>query len=144
LRIEQLPNKLILHGISLFVQSILSNQKICVVVENVSIEWRKVKIFLKIVNFCKLKGLWKVNSGFIYTVKGNVKITLDDTMYADIQLLAWEQNIGVVWKTNEYNFDPDFYSKTGVRLGERIVDLYLSGSDRRRVIVVVIQMVLSL
>ncbi|WP_405159298.1 nitroreductase [Paenibacillus sp. FSL H8-0283] len=39
----------------------------------------------------------------------------------NIQLLAWEQDIGVVWKTNEYNFDPDFYAKTGVKAGERII-----------------------
>ncbi|MGG4142506.1 nitroreductase [Paenibacillus algorifonticola] len=39
----------------------------------------------------------------------------------NIQLLAWEQGIGVVWKTNEYNFDPDFCRLTGVKPGERII-----------------------
>ncbi|WP_340020351.1 nitroreductase [Paenibacillus sp. FSL H3-0457] len=52
----------------------------------------------------------------------------------NIQLLAWEQDIGVVWKTNEYNFDPDFYFKTGVRPGERIVGtLHLGYFDQDKI-----------
>ncbi len=39
----------------------------------------------------------------------------------NLQLLAWEQDIGVVWKTNAYNFDPDFCRLTGVKPGERII-----------------------
>ncbi|GAS81713.1 nitroreductase [Paenibacillus amylolyticus] len=52
----------------------------------------------------------------------------------NLQLLAWEQGIGVVWKTNEYNFDPDFYSKTAVRPGERIVGtLHLGYFDQDKI-----------
>ncbi|WP_128101800.1 nitroreductase [Paenibacillus sp. DCT19] len=52
----------------------------------------------------------------------------------NIQLLAWEQEIGVVWKTNEYNFDPDFYARTGVRTGERIIGtLHLGYFDSNKV-----------
>lgn len=46
----------------------------------------------------------------------------------NIQLLAWEQDIGVVWKTNEYNFDPDFYSKTGVRPGRELLAHFIWGT----------------
>ncbi|GFZ97161.1 putative NAD(P)H nitroreductase YfhC [Paenibacillus marchantiophytorum] len=39
----------------------------------------------------------------------------------NLQLLAWDKEIGVVWKTNAYNFEPDFCRLTGVKPGERII-----------------------
>ncbi|WP_416148815.1 nitroreductase [Salipaludibacillus sp. HK11] len=39
----------------------------------------------------------------------------------NFQLLAWEKNIGVVWKTNGYNFDPRFHKAIGIEPGEKIV-----------------------
>ncbi|OKP97724.1 nitroreductase [Paenibacillus sp. P46E] len=52
----------------------------------------------------------------------------------NVQLLAWEQGIGVVWKTNEYNFDPDFSRLTGVRPGERIIGtLHLGYFDQDKI-----------
>ncbi|WP_026671763.1 nitroreductase family protein [Alkalihalobacterium bogoriense] len=39
----------------------------------------------------------------------------------NFQLLAWEQEIGVVWKTNQYNFDPKFHEAIGVLPGEKII-----------------------
>lgn len=38
----------------------------------------------------------------------------------NIQLLAWEREIGVVWKTNECNWDPAFHRAVGVKPEERI------------------------
>ncbi|MCM3170941.1 nitroreductase [Paenibacillus sp. MER 99-2] len=39
------------------------------------------------------------------------------------QLAAWEQGLGVVWKTNAYQFSPNFREMAGVQPGERIVGL---------------------
>ncbi|MNI24245.1 putative NAD(P)H nitroreductase YdjA [compost metagenome] len=39
----------------------------------------------------------------------------------NLQLLAWEQKIGVVWKTNEYNWSPEFREAAGVKPGEKVV-----------------------
>jgi nitroreductase len=39
----------------------------------------------------------------------------------NFQLLAWEKGIGVVWKTNEYNWDPHFRKKVGIEPGEKVV-----------------------
>ncbi len=38
----------------------------------------------------------------------------------NIQLLAWERDIGVVWKTHDYNWDERFHRAVGVRSDERI------------------------
>ena len=44
----------------------------------------------------------------------------------NIQLAAWEQGIGVVWKTNNYIYEPSFYEAIGVKPGEKVVAvLYL-------------------
>ncbi|WP_141500325.1 nitroreductase family protein [Paenibacillus luteus] len=52
----------------------------------------------------------------------------------NVQLLAWEQGIGIVWKTNEYNFDPDFCRLTGVKPGERIIGtLHLGYFDQDKI-----------
>jgi nitroreductase len=39
----------------------------------------------------------------------------------NFQLLAWGQGIGVVWKTNEYNWDQRFRRTIGVQPGEKVV-----------------------
>lgn len=39
----------------------------------------------------------------------------------NFQLLAWEQGLGVVWKTNQHNWDPKARHVLGVQPGEKIV-----------------------
>ncbi|WP_253947838.1 nitroreductase family protein [Paenibacillus ehimensis] len=52
----------------------------------------------------------------------------------NLQLLAWERKIGVVWKTNEYNWDPGFRQAIGVKPGEKIVGtLHLGYFDESKV-----------
>lgn len=49
----------------------------------------------------------------------------------NIQLLAWEREIGVVWKTNECNWNPAFHRAVGVKPDERIAGiLHLGYFDR--------------
>lgn len=49
----------------------------------------------------------------------------------NIQLLAWERQVGVVWKTNEWNWDPSFHQQVGVKPHERIVGtLHLGYFDK--------------
>ncbi|WP_034680401.1 nitroreductase family protein [Caldalkalibacillus mannanilyticus] len=42
-------------------------------------------------------------------------------MIQNFQLLTWEKGIGVVWKTNYYNWEPKFHQEIGVQPGERVV-----------------------
>lgn len=39
----------------------------------------------------------------------------------NFQLAAWEQGLGVVWKTNHYNYDPKFRNAIHIQPGEKIV-----------------------
>jgi nitroreductase len=39
----------------------------------------------------------------------------------NLQLLAWERDIGVVWKTNDYNWSPVFREAVGVKPGQKVV-----------------------
>lgn len=39
----------------------------------------------------------------------------------NFQLLAWERELGVVWKTNPHNYDPKVRELLGVEPGEKIV-----------------------
>ncbi|AST00222.1 nitroreductase [Geobacillus thermocatenulatus] len=39
----------------------------------------------------------------------------------NFQLLAWERQLGVVWKTNPHIYDPKVRERLGVRPGEKIV-----------------------
>lgn len=39
----------------------------------------------------------------------------------NFQLLAWEKNLGVVWKTNNYNWEPSFLKAVGIQPGEKVV-----------------------
>ncbi|WP_308531515.1 nitroreductase family protein [uncultured Paenibacillus sp.] len=49
----------------------------------------------------------------------------------NIQLLAWERQVGSVWKTNDWNWDPSFHRKAGVQPHERIVGtLHLGYFDK--------------
>ncbi|MBE1442445.1 nitroreductase [Paenibacillus sp. OAS669] len=43
------------------------------------------------------------------------------SLIQNFQLAAWEQGLGVVWKTNHYSFEPDFRTAIGIRPGEKIV-----------------------
>jgi nitroreductase len=39
----------------------------------------------------------------------------------NFQLLAWEQRVGVVWRTNEYIWSPTFHQAVGIQSEEKIV-----------------------
>lgn len=39
----------------------------------------------------------------------------------NLQLLAWERGIGVVWKTNDYNWSPAYREGVGVKPGQKVV-----------------------
>ncbi|MFD0673512.1 nitroreductase [Cohnella sp. GCM10027633] len=39
----------------------------------------------------------------------------------NLHLLAWERGLGLVWKTNDYNWNPDFRRAVGVLPGEHVV-----------------------
>ncbi|WP_341280784.1 nitroreductase [Paenibacillus sp. FSL H8-0537] len=43
------------------------------------------------------------------------------TLIQNLQLLAWEQRIGFVWKTNEYNREADFHRSVGIQTDEKLV-----------------------
>lgn len=44
-------------------------------------------------------------------------------MLQNFQLLAWEQNLGTVWKTPQHIHDPKFRNALGVQFGEKIVGI---------------------
>jgi len=51
----------------------------------------------------------------------------------NLQLLAWERNIGVVWKTNDYNWNPLYREKIGVKPGEKVVGtLHMGYFDKNK------------
>lgn len=41
----------------------------------------------------------------------------------NFQLAAWEQGLGVVWKTNNYNYETEFQQVVGLEADEKIVGL---------------------
>ncbi|MBP0726828.1 nitroreductase [Bacillus sp. RG28] len=45
----------------------------------------------------------------------------------NFQLLAWEKELGVLWKTGKFMHNPLFKEKAGVREDERVVGLLLIG-----------------
>jgi nitroreductase len=45
----------------------------------------------------------------------------------NFQLLAWERGLGVVWKTNNYIYEPEFLQSIGVKPGEKIVGVLYIG-----------------
>ncbi|OXM85743.1 nitroreductase family protein [Paenibacillus rigui] len=42
------------------------------------------------------------------------------SLIQNFQLAAWEQGLGVVWKTNNYGYQPKFCEAIGVQPGEKI------------------------
>ncbi|WP_284643460.1 nitroreductase family protein [Paenibacillus silviterrae] len=48
----------------------------------------------------------------------------------NFQLAAWEQQLGVVWKTNHYNYDPQFQEAVGLQLDEKIIGVLHIGYPR--------------
>lgn len=45
----------------------------------------------------------------------------------NFQLAAWERGIGMVWRTNDYVYDPVFREGLGVKPGEKIVATLMIG-----------------
>ncbi|WFA22547.1 nitroreductase [Paenibacillus mucilaginosus] len=45
------------------------------------------------------------------------------SLIQNFQLAAWEQGLGVVWKTNNFGYDPRFRHDVGVKAGEKIVGI---------------------
>lgn len=48
----------------------------------------------------------------------------------NFQLAAWERGIGMIWRTNEYVYDPVFREGLGVKPGEKIVATLMIGYPR--------------
>ncbi|OMF27213.1 nitroreductase [Paenibacillus sp. FSL H8-0548] len=48
----------------------------------------------------------------------------------NFQLAAWEQGIGMVWKSNPYMYNPSFRKAVGVQSGEKIVAVLHIGYPR--------------
>lgn len=44
-------------------------------------------------------------------------------MLQNLQLLAWEQDLGIVWKTPNHIYDPKFREALGIQGGEKIVGI---------------------
>lgn len=52
----------------------------------------------------------------------------------NLQLLAWEREIGMVWKTNDYNWNPLYREGIGVKPGQKVVGtLHMGYFDPARV-----------
>ncbi|PWA10090.1 nitroreductase [Pueribacillus theae] len=45
----------------------------------------------------------------------------------NLQLLAWEKDIGMVWKTPQHIYDPKFYDGLGVEKDEKIIGIIQIG-----------------
>ncbi|MBD2848293.1 nitroreductase [Paenibacillus sp. IB182496] len=48
-------------------------------------------------------------------------LSATSALIQNLQLLAWERGIGIVWKTNSYNGDPQFRAGVGVQPGQKVV-----------------------
>ncbi|WP_138753130.1 nitroreductase family protein [Paenibacillus sinopodophylli] len=48
----------------------------------------------------------------------------------NLQLAAWEQGIGMVWKSNPYMYNPTFRDRAGVQAGEKIIAVLHIGYPR--------------
>ena len=48
-------------------------------------------------------------------------------MIQNFQLAAWSRDIGMVWRTNDYIYDPVFREAIGVKRGEKIVATLMIG-----------------
>ncbi|WLR41772.1 nitroreductase [Bacillus carboniphilus] len=49
----------------------------------------------------------------------------------NFQLLAWEQGLGMVWKTNPYIYDPEFCDSIGLAEDEKIVGVLHIGYPKK-------------
>lgn len=49
------------------------------------------------------------------------------TLIQNLQLLGWEKELGMVWKTPNYIYDPKFRRAIGVQNGEKIVGILQLG-----------------
>lgn len=49
------------------------------------------------------------------------------TMIQNFQLAAWERGIGMIWRTNDWVYDPVFREGIGVKPGEKIVATLMIG-----------------
>jgi nitroreductase len=45
----------------------------------------------------------------------------------NVQLLGWEQELGMIWSTMEFIYSPVFYEGIGVKSGERVVGILHMG-----------------
>lgn len=52
------------------------------------------------------------------------------SLIQNFQLAAWEQGLGVVWKTNHYSYYPEFREAVGVLPGEKIAGVLHVGYPR--------------
>lgn len=76
----------------------------------------------------KQRYLEKVPAHLLVVLKEDPRQKVWDEDYAaaccviqNFQLAAWEQGLGVVWKTNHYGYEPSFRQAVGVEPGEKIV-----------------------
>ncbi|MEK3889560.1 nitroreductase family protein [Bacillus sp. FSL K6-3431] len=56
------------------------------------------------------------------------------SMLQNLQLLAWDQDLGMVWKTPNHIYDPKFRGAIGVERGEKIVGVLNIGYFDREIV----------
>lgn len=49
------------------------------------------------------------------------------TLIQNFQLAAWEREIGMIWRTNDWIYDPTFREEIGVTPGEKVVATMMIG-----------------
>ena len=49
------------------------------------------------------------------------------TLIQNFQLAAWEREIGMIWRTNDWIYDPTFREEIGVTPGEKVVATLMIG-----------------
>lgn len=76
----------------------------------------------------KMEYLMQVPAHLVLVLKEDPRQKVWDEDYAAVcsliqnfLLAAWEQGLGVVWKTNNYDYDLIFRETVGVQTGEKIV-----------------------
>lgn len=87
----------------------------------------------------KRRGLFSEPSAFLIVIMNEdprqkqweEDFCATSALIQNFQLLAWEKDLGVVWKTNPHNLDPKARQILGVQPGEKIVGfLHLGFFDR--------------
>lgn len=78
----------------------------------------------------KLEYFLEVPAHLVVVLKEDTRQKQWDEDYAaacaliqNFQLAAWEQGVGVVWKTNRYNYETNFREAIGIQPGEKIVGI---------------------